>query len=206
MCKFYPKVLFVYLNDNQGAQDRSVDDCDDLTIFLSEKTTCFYLRCIHVGVLYYEWTDGEKERWLRLQQKRSYDWDSTECLSLGVLSRTNWYISLFLIKSWDAVVVLVGVVGVGVVMFVVSTQYLIYIVYMPLRFATTRHLRLLGPINSDAIIFLVPLCDEKRIHWYPWRTNISIIPRFMISSIGMDSPPPTLVHAPTCAFSKDSWI
>ena len=69
MCKFYPKVLFVYLNDNQGAQDRSVDDCDDLTIFLSEKTTCFYLQCIHVGVLYYEWTDGEKERWLRLQQK-----------------------------------------------------------------------------------------------------------------------------------------
>jgi len=33
MWKFYPKVLFVYLNDNQGAQDRSVDDCDDFLFF-----------------------------------------------------------------------------------------------------------------------------------------------------------------------------
>jgi len=50
--------------------------------------------------------------------------------------------------------------------------------------------------------FLVPLCDEKRIHWYPWRTNISIIPRFMISSIGMDSPPLPSFMPPHALFPK----
>jgi len=73
-----------------------------------------------------------KRKVIVLATKRSYDQDYTEYLSLGVLSRTNWYISLFL--SWDSVVVLVGVlvgVGVRVVIFVVSTQYLIYTVICP---------------------------------------------------------------------------
>jgi len=36
-----------------------------------------------------------KRKVIVLATKRSYDRDYTEYLSLGVLSRTNWYISLF---------------------------------------------------------------------------------------------------------------
>jgi len=178
MWKFYPKVLFVYLNDNQCTRPfRWWLWWFPFPFFLVKKNNLLLLT-VHSCWCSLLWMNGwRKRKVIVLATKRSYDRDYTEYLSLGVLSRTNWYISLFSVlgfrssTSWSISWSRSKSSNIRSIHPVPDLHR-----YMPLRFATIRHLRLLvaEAYHLWCDHFLVPLCDEKRIHWYPWRTNIPI--------------------------------
>lgn len=147
------------------------------SFFFSKKNNLLLLT-VHSRWCSLLWMNGwRKRKVIVLATKRSYDRDYTEYLSLGVLSRTNWYISLFSVlgfrssTSWSISWSRSKSSNIRSIHPVPDLHR-----YMPLRFATIRHLRLLvaEAYHLWCDHFLVPLCDEKRIHWYPWRTNIPI--------------------------------
>lgn len=98
--KYCSKVLFVYLNDNQGTQDRW-------------------------WLLLFTFFGGKKQLASTYSVFTLVSFILNEQMRKRLFSRTNCISVFFLIKSWDSVVVLIEV------MFVVSTQYLIYTVICP---------------------------------------------------------------------------